>query len=67
MARSEDVIRMTRDAGINIIANIMFGLPGETENTASETLDFANPAYLDMVRKKFGQHGLQIIQELNEF
>ena len=35
------VIKMTRGAGINIIANFMFGLPGETEDDRKTSLDFA--------------------------
>lgn len=34
-------IDMTRDAGINIIANLMFGLPGETEDSMKASLDMA--------------------------
>ena len=39
--RTEDVIRMTRDAGINIIANFMFGLPGTTPDDDKRSLEFA--------------------------
>ena len=34
-------IQLTRDAGINIIGNFMFGLPGETEDEMKATLEFA--------------------------
>lgn len=34
-------IRMTRDAGINILANFMFGLPDDNEETMRKTLDLA--------------------------
>src|SRR3990167_6678753 len=37
----ERAIRMTEDAGISIIANIMFGLPGDTPKTMQNTLDWA--------------------------
>jgi anaerobic magnesium-protoporphyrin IX monomethyl ester cyclase len=37
----EKAIRMTRDAGINIMANFTFGLPGEDEKSAEDTLRFA--------------------------
>ena len=35
----ETALRMTRRAGIGIIANYMFGLPGETEDDLRATLD----------------------------
>ena len=41
VSRTKDVIKMTRDAGINIIANFMFGLPGDTEDHWKAGLDFA--------------------------
>jgi len=34
-------VNITHDAGINIIGNFMFGLPGDTGKTMQETLDFA--------------------------
>ncbi len=34
-------IQMTRDAGINIMANFMFGLPEDTEDSMKATLDMA--------------------------
>lgn len=37
----QQAIQMTRDAGINIMANFLFGLPGETEDDMKATLDFA--------------------------
>jgi len=36
-----DTINMTRDAGINIMGNFMFGLPSDTISTARETLELA--------------------------
>jgi len=39
--KAEEAIKMTRDAGINIMANFMFGLPGETEDDRKASLDFA--------------------------
>ena len=39
--QAKRAIDMTRDAGINIIANFMFGLPGETEDSMKATLDMA--------------------------
>ena len=40
-SRAKKAIDMTRDAGINIIANFMFGLPGETEDSMMASLDMA--------------------------
>ncbi len=120
----EEAIKMTRKAGINIIANFMFGLPGETEQTALDTLQWAkdnlfefanfyvalpypgsewyedtkynrswedfnqcrplrdsdeamflfkekafreyfnNPAYLEMIKSKFGTQGVNQIKEM---
>ena len=37
----EEVIKMTKDAGIAIIANFMFGLPGTTLDDDKASLDFA--------------------------
>lgn len=39
--RTEDVIKMTRDAGISIIANFMFGLPGTTRDDDQKSVEFA--------------------------
>ncbi len=36
-----DAVKWTHNAGINIIGNFIFGLPGDTEETMRETLDFA--------------------------
>mgnify|MGYP001609111061 CR=1 FL=1 len=40
-AKTEEVIKMTRDAGINIMANFMFGLPGTTQDDDQASLEFA--------------------------
>ena len=40
-SRARRAIDMTRDAGVNIIANFMFGLPGETEDSMKASLDMA--------------------------
>ena len=45
----ERAIKMTEDAGINIMANFMFGLPGETLDTARSTLNFAKQHLFDFV------------------
>ncbi len=41
ISRTEDVIKMTKDAGISIIANFMFGLPGTTEDDDKASVEFA--------------------------
>jgi anaerobic magnesium-protoporphyrin IX monomethyl ester cyclase len=46
---TERVIRMTRDAGINIIGNFMFGLPGEPPETMQQSLDFAKKHLFEYV------------------
>ena len=40
-ARNGDIVKMTRDAGLNIMANFLFGLPGETEDDWKASLDMA--------------------------
>lgn len=42
-------IRMTREAGINIIGNFMFGLPGETPETMQGTVDWAEEQNFEYV------------------
>ncbi|MHC9544292.1 MAG: radical SAM protein [Vulcanimicrobiota bacterium] len=37
----ENVVRKVHDAGINLCANFMFGLPGDTMETMKENLEFA--------------------------
>lgn len=39
--RTEEVIEMTRDAGISIIANFMFGAPGTTQDDDKRSVEFA--------------------------
>ena len=36
-----DLIKMVRDAGINVGGNYIFGLPYDTHGTMQATLDFA--------------------------
>lgn len=46
-----DVVKMTHDAGINIVANFIFGLPDDDHETMQETLDLAkelNCAYSNL-------------------
>lgn len=45
-----DVMAMTKAAGINIMANFMFGLPEDTKESMEETLNLArelNPEYIN--------------------
>ena len=42
-------IKWTREAGINIMGNFTFGLPGETEETARASLDFAKSQLFEFV------------------
>lgn len=48
-SKVERAIRMTRDAGINIIGNFMFGLPGDTLKSAKATLDWAKEHLFEFV------------------
>ena len=41
ISRTEDVIKRPKDAGINIIANFMFGIPGSTATDDKKSLEFA--------------------------
>jgi len=46
----ENVIKMTQEAGCNVMANFMFGLPDDTIESMQETLEFAkkiNPEYIN--------------------
>jgi len=47
--KARDVVKITHDAGINIIGNIMFGLPQDDIETMRETLDFAKSLDLEFV------------------
>ena len=47
----KEVVQMTHDAGINIVANFIFGLPDDDRETMQETLDLAkelNCAYANL-------------------
>jgi len=41
LAKVEETVRITRELGIHYHLTFMFGLPGETEQTARQTLDLA--------------------------
>lgn len=47
--RTEDVIKMTRAHGINIIANFMFGLPGTTLDDDKASVEFAQTHLFEYV------------------
>ena len=47
--KAELAIKMTRNAGINIIGNFMFGLPGDTDESMQRTLDFAKQHLFEYV------------------
>lgn len=49
ISRAEDVICMTREAGINIIANFMFGLPGTTVEDDIASVEFAKKHLFEFV------------------
>lgn len=48
-ARTEDVIRMTKDAGINIMGNFLFGLPNDTPDSMMANLNFAKKHLFEYV------------------
>jgi len=47
--RTEDVIRMTREAGISIMGNFLFGLPGMTADDDTASLEFAKANLFEFV------------------
>ena len=47
--RTNDAIRMIREAGINIIGNFMFGLPGDTTESMQMTADWAEEQNFEYV------------------
>jgi len=48
--QAKEAIKMTRKAGINIIGSFIIGMPGETEETIRETLDFIKSTQLPIYR-----------------
>jgi len=48
-AEAIKAVCMTHDAGINILGNFIFGLPGDTKETMQETLDFAKSLKIEYV------------------
>jgi len=49
LAKMEEVIRWTREARINILANFMFGLPEDSMETMQKTLDWAKSCLFEYV------------------
>jgi len=47
--RMTEAIKMTKDAGINILGNFMFGLPNETEDAMKASSDFARENLFEFV------------------
>lgn len=45
--QAREVVRWTKEAGINVIGYFMIGLPGETKATIKETIAFAKELELD--------------------
>jgi radical SAM superfamily enzyme YgiQ (UPF0313 family) len=48
--KTRQVMKMTRDAGINILANFMFGLPDDTKESMEESLELCreiNPEWIN--------------------
>lgn len=45
--RAAEAVRLTKDAGIKVAGHFILGLPGETEESAQRTLDFAAALDLD--------------------
>jgi len=48
-SRTEDVIQMTKDAGISIIGNFMFGTPGTTLDDDKRSVEFAKTHLFEFV------------------
>ncbi len=66
-------VRLGKEAGINIMASFIIGLPGETRETLKETIEFAlglntpwgfnvlSPFPGTEVREKAGEYGIEIL------
>lgn len=77
LAKVRDAMRMTQDAGITALASFIIGLPGETEKTLRQTVEFANSLHQEFgslygfhvlapfpgteVREKSEEYGLEIL------
>lgn len=49
ISRTEDVIKMTKDAGISIMGNFMFGLPDTTRDDDRRSVEFAKEHLFEFV------------------
>ena len=49
ISRTDDVIKMTKDAGIAIMGNFIFGLPGTTQDDDFASLEFAEKNLFEFV------------------
>ena len=49
ISRTEDVIKMTRDEGISIIGNFMFGLPDTTGDDDRRSVEFAKKHLFEFI------------------
>jgi radical SAM superfamily enzyme YgiQ (UPF0313 family) len=68
-----DAVRMAREAGIDVLASFIIGLPGETRETLKETVEFAlsldtswglnvlSPFPGSEVREKAAEYGIEIL------
>jgi len=73
LEKVKDAIRMAKDAGIDILASFILGLPGETSETLSQSNKFAqglgtsyafnvlSPFPGTEVREKAAEYGIQIL------
>jgi len=53
LERGRDVARWARRAGMTVMGYFLIGLPGETEETLRETIDFACRLEIDFVKYNF--------------
>jgi radical SAM superfamily enzyme YgiQ (UPF0313 family) len=71
--RVRESVKMAKDAGVNVLASFILGLPGETKETLKETMDFAQeldtyygfhvmaPFPGTEVREKAAEYGVEIL------
>lgn len=64
--KNYDAIRLTKEAGLTVEANVMIGLPDETEDDFFDTINFLNKAQPDRVNrgKFYPLPGTPIYEEL---
>jgi anaerobic magnesium-protoporphyrin IX monomethyl ester cyclase len=73
--RVRDSVRMAKEAGVNVLASFILGLPGETKETIAETMEFAQeldtyygfhvmaPFPGTEVREMAGEYGVEILTD----